>query len=205
MDFQLVRPISKTTDELPMRVTIAALALLSVLQSVAIADPAAELLTKLFAVACVPNLGHPDKVREWAQSHQLAEIKESAALGLFVGPGDKGAAWAVPSTQGSFALSIRGTTQACAVWARTADPEETLALFQKLIDGVKRSGIEITVDNDTVTPTSVGNAHTLVYNVTAPNAPTSFEFTLLTAEHAGGAFQASMQAAQAGPHQAPSK
>jgi hypothetical protein len=188
-----------------MRVTITAFVFLSAFQSAAVADPAAEFLTKLFITACVPNLGQPAKVREWAQGHQLAEIQNPVALGLFVGPGDTGAAWALPSAQGSFALSIRGKTQACAVWARAADPKETLALFRKLIEGVKRPGIEITVDKDTVTPTPVGDAHALVYNVTAPNAPTSIEFTLLTAERTGGAFQASMQAAQAGPHQAPSK
>jgi hypothetical protein len=40
----------------------------------------------------------------------------------------------------------------------------------------------------------------LVYNVAAPSAPTSFEFTMLTAERPGGAFQASLQAAKAGTH-----
>jgi len=184
---------------------IAAFVLLSTFQSVAIADPAAEFLTKLFITVCVPNLGQPARVREWAQGHQLSEIQNPVALGLFVGPGDKGAAWAVPSGQGSFALSIRGTTQACAVWARAADPGETLVLFQKLIEGVKRPGIEITIDQDTVSPSPVGDAHALVYNVTARNAPTSFEFTLLTSGRTGGAFQASMQAAQGGPHQTPTR
>jgi len=188
-----------------MRIILTAFVLLAAFQSAAVADPAAQFLTKLFITVCVPNMGQPTKVREWAQSHQLAEIQNPVALSIFVGSGDKGAAWAVPAAQGSFALSIRGTTQSCAVWARTADPSETLALFQKLIEGVKRPGIEITVDKDAVSPSPVGDAHALVYNVTAPNAPTSFEFTLVTAERAGGAFQASMQAAPAGPHQAAPK
>jgi hypothetical protein len=72
--------------------------------------------------------------------------------------------------------------------------------FKKIVEGVKRPGIEVTVDKDTVSPSPVGEAHALVYNVTAPGAPTSFEFTMLTAERPGGAFQASMQAAQAGAH-----
>jgi hypothetical protein len=188
-----------------MRIAIAALVLLAGFQSEAFADPAAQFLTKLFITACVPNMGQPTKVREWAQGHQLAEIQNPVALGVFVGSGDNGAAWAIPSAQGSFALSIRGTTQACAVWARTADPAETLTLFQKLIEGVKRPGIEIAVDKDSVSSTPVGDAHALVYNVTAPNAPTSFEFTLVTAERPGGAFQVSMQVAKARPHQAPPK
>lgn len=188
-----------------MRITLTAFVLLTAFQSAAFADPAAQFLTKLFLTACVPNMGQPTKIREWAQAHQLAEIQNPVALGLFVGPGDKGAAWAIPSVQGSFALSIRGMTQACAVWARAADPAETLMLFQKLIDGVKRPGIEIAVDKDSVSSTPVGEVHALVYNLTAPNAPTSFEFTLVTAEHPGGGFQVSMQVAKAGPHQAAPK
>jgi hypothetical protein len=195
----------RTATRFPVRIVIVACVVLSAVQSAASADPAAGFLTKLFITSCVPNLGQPVKVREWAQEHQLAEIQNPVALGVFVGPGDKGAAWTVPSAQGNFALSIRGTTQACAVWARAADPAQTLALFQKLIEGVKRPGIEITVDMDKVSPSPVGDAHALVYNMTAPNAPASFEFTLLTAERAGGAFQASMQAAKAGPHQASPK
>jgi hypothetical protein len=92
------------------------------------------------------------------------------------------------------------TTQACSVWARTANPGDVLALFEQIIEGVRRPGIEITVDKDTVSQSQVGEARTLVYNVKAPDAPTSFEFTLLTAQRTGGAFQASMQAAKASGH-----
>jgi hypothetical protein len=175
------------------------------LEPAAAVDPAADFVTKLFITVCVPNLGQPMKVREWAQGHRLVEIQSPAALAVFVGPGGKGAAWAIPAAAGSFALSIRGLTQACAVWAQAADPGEALTYFKKIVEGVKRPGIEIAVDKDTVLPSSVGETHALVYNVAAPNAPTSFEFTLLTAEHPGGSFQVSMQAAKAGPHQPSAK
>jgi hypothetical protein len=171
----------------------------------AAADPAADFLAKLFITVCVPNLGQPMKVRDWAEQRRLQQIQDPVALGIFVGPGDQGAAWAIPAAEGSFVLSIRGTTQACAVWARAADPSEVIKSFRTIIDGVRRPGIEVTVDQDIVSATPIGEAHSLVYNVTAPNAPTSFEFTLLTAERPGGAFQASMQAAKAGPHQASRK
>jgi hypothetical protein len=178
--------------------TVVALLLIAV--QPATADPAAAFLTKLFIEVCVPNLGQPAKVREWAEQHHLGQIQSPTALAVFVGPGGNGAAWAVPAAAGSFALSIRGMTQACAVWARAADPGEVMTNFKTIVEGVKRPGIEVTVDKDTVSPSPVGEAHALVYNVTAPSAPTSFEFTLLTAERPGGAFQASLQAAQAGAH-----
>jgi hypothetical protein len=183
-----------------IRTAVAVTALLASIQPATAADPAAQFLVKLFATVCIPNLGQPTKVREWAQERHLGEIQNPLALHAFVGSGDKGAAWAIPVAEGNFALSIRGTTQACAVWAQAADPGEVLVLFKQIIEGVGRPGIEITVDKDTVSPSPVGEARILVYNVGAPGAPTSFEFTLLTAERRGGAFQASIQAAQASAH-----
>lgn len=177
--------------------SLIAVLLLAAAQPATAADPAAQFATKLFIDACIPNMGRPAQVREWAQAHQLNQIDNPAALGVFVGPGANGAAWAIPAAQGSFALSIRGTTQACAVWARTADPKELLTNFRKVVEGVKRPGIDVSVDKDETSPSPSGDAHVLVYSVAAPDAPTRFLFTLLTAERPGGAFQASMQVAQA--------
>ncbi len=146
------------------------------------ADPAAAFLTKLFINVCVPNLGQPAKVREWAEAHHLGQIDSSAMLGLFVGPGGNGAAWAVPTAVGKFALSIRGMSQACAVWAQAANPDEVETSFKTIVKNFKRPGILVSVDKDTVSPSPVGDVHALVYNVTRPNAPTSFEFTMLTAQ-----------------------
>ena len=164
------------------------------------ADPAANFLANLFINACLPNLGQPAKVQQWAEGHHLGKIENAGALGVFVGPGGKGAAWAVPAAEGKFVLSIRGTTQACAVWAQAANPVDVKNDFQKIIEGVKRPGINASIDKDTVAPRPVGEVRALVYNVAVPNAPASLEFTLLTAERSGGAFQASMQAAKAGAH-----
>jgi hypothetical protein len=157
---------------------------------------AANFAVKIFLEACVPNMGEPQKVRTWAESKHLQPVTAPAALGLFVGPGGKGAAWAVPSEFGSFALAIRGATEACAVWARTADPHEVERKFKTLIEGVKRPGLSIRVDQDKTTPTPVGQARSLVYNVIADGARTGFEFTMLTTERSGGAFQASLQVAR---------
>jgi hypothetical protein len=184
---------------------VATLLLSATVQPAAAVDPAAQFLTKLFNTVCVSTLGHPTKVREWAQGHRLVQVQNPEALNVFVGSGE-GAAWTVLDEEGGkFALSIRGATQACAVWARTADPGEVLVSFKQIIEGLRRPGVEITVDKDTVSPSPLGEVRVLVYNVATPGAPTSFEFTLLTAQRAGGAFQASMQAAKASAHQAPTK
>jgi hypothetical protein len=175
--------------------------LLAAVQPAATArDPAADFLVRLFTKVCIANLGQPIKVREWAQEHRLGKIQNPVAVHVFVSSGANGAAWAVPAAEGSFVLSIRGTTPACAVWAQAANPQEVLASFKQIIEGVERPGIEITVDKDTVSPSPVGEARALVYKVMTPGAATSFEFTLLTAERTGGAFQASIQAAKASTH-----
>jgi hypothetical protein len=188
-----------------IRTASAVTALLVAVQPTTAADPAAQFLVKLFSTACIPNLGQPTKVREWAQERHLGEIQNPMALGVLVGSGDKGAAWAIPAAEGNFALSIRGTTQACAVWAQAADPGEVLVLFKQIIEGVKRPGIEITVVKDTVSPSPNGEARSLIYNVVAPGAPTSFVFTLVTAQRTGGGFQATLQAARASAPQTPTK
>lgn len=160
-------------------------------------DPNANFVMRLFIDACVANMGQPDKTRAWAAERHLQEVSSPAALEVFVGSGAKGSAWAVPSPLGSFALSIRGTTEACAVWARTADPTEVSAGFKQLIEGVKRPGLDVGTDSDTSASTPAGLARSLVVHVWPASGPAGFAFTMLTAEHAGGPFQASMQMARA--------
>jgi len=83
------------------------------------------------------------------------------------------------------------------VWARAADPAEVERQFKVLIDGVKRPGIEVKVQEDKTVPTGTGNARALAYAIFAPGAPVSFAFIMITAEHPGGGFQAELQVATA--------
>lgn len=70
----------------------------------AAADAQAGFVTKLFIDACVPNMSQPTKIRAWAEDHHLNQISSTAALDVFVGSGDRGAAWAVPAASGNYAL-----------------------------------------------------------------------------------------------------
>jgi hypothetical protein len=160
------------------------------------ADPGAVIVMKIYTDVCVPNMGKPDQVRAWAAEKHLPPITSEPALGVFVGAGEHGGAWAVPSNAGNFALSIRGKTEACAVWARKADPADVEAAFKKVIDGIARPGLEITKIEDKTVPTPIGQARSLVYLVKTASSPTGFVFTMLTAEHPGSAFQASLQIAK---------
>jgi hypothetical protein len=164
----------------------------------ALADDApATFMTRLFVDACLANVGKPEKVRAWALKKKLTEISTPSALGVFVGPGNGGAAWAIPTSFGSFALSIRGSSHACAVWARTADPREVEANFKKILDGVARPGLVVKIVKDENVQGPIGQIRTLIYSVSsAGDDEHGGLYTLQTSEKAGGAYQATLQAAK---------
>ena len=172
-----------------VRCLIVISAMMALCPPAAAADASASAFTKLFIDACVPNIGRPDGVRAWAAAQGLVAITEPAALDLFVGGGD-GSAWDVPSAAGRLVLSVRGRTQGCSVWARTAETTEVRADFVQLMEGVRRPGLTVSESADSHKPTPFGDYNVLSYEVTAPGARQGFVFILQTVERPGGAFQA---------------
>ena len=158
-------------------------------------DASASFVTQLFMNVCIPNAGQAEKIRAWALEKKLVAVTAPSALDVFVGAGDGGAAWAVPTSFGSFALSIRGKTHACAAWARAADPAEVEGNFRKILEGAARPGLVVKVIKDENAPGPTGVMHTLIYAVSnAGNEGRGYLYTLQTAEKTGGAFQATLQA-----------
>ena len=155
----------------------------------------ADFLMQLFTDACIPNKGHPERVRAWAAAQHLQEMTAPQAIKLFVGDGPNGIAWRIPSPQGNFALSIRGTTQGCTAWARTADPAEVTALFTKLIEASTRPNVEIGVESDKTTPTPYGDSRALVYHLYPQSGKTGFGLMMVTVEREGSPMQAELQIA----------
>jgi len=157
------------------------------------ADPGAEFLLRLFNNACMPNIAHADRVRAWAADHHLSAVQNPAAISIYVGPGDGGGLWAVPSPAGTFALSVRTETKACAVWAGAADPDEVSARVKTMMDELKRSGNTVSVVRDSTTDMEFGRRHGLIYLVSSAGAPNSVALTMITNERPGGAYQATLQ------------
>jgi hypothetical protein len=182
------------------RLILTSLLAVGITSTTAVADDAsASFVTRLFINVCVPNVGQAENVRAWALEKKLVEVNAPSAREVFVGAGDGGAAWAVPTSFGSFALSIRGKTHACAVWARAADPVEVEGSFRKILEGVARPGLVVRVVKDDNAPGPTGLIHTLVYGVSSVgNEGRGNLYTLQTAEKTGGAFQATLQAAKYG-------
>ena len=113
------------------------------------------------------------------------------------GPGVKAIAWAVPSTVGTFALSIRGRTEACAVWARAANPADVEGLFRRILEGASRPGIDVRVFKDTRDQSPSGVVHTLIYSVSGTEKQRGgLMYIMQTAERSGGPFQASLKSAR---------
>lgn len=158
-------------------------------------------IIQLFLDACVPNMGKPDGVRAYAAAHNLTVITDKTLLGAFVGPGPHGAAWLVPSAPPQhYALSIRGTTEACAVWAAQADPQATETQFTKIVEGTARPGIEVKKDSVKTQPNQFGLGKYVMYHMLSPTSGQGFEFTLIINDHSGGLFQASVQVSRVAPH-----
>jgi hypothetical protein len=172
--------------------------------SATFADTNANVLIQLFNSACVQNMGHPDDTRRWAADNHLTALTHPDALKLFVGdnPVGKGAAWNVPSATASrLALSLRGMTEACTVYAEQADAGALEKMFLQEIIQTTRPGIEVRKDSEKIEHTRVGTAKQLVYIVTKTGlADKGYEFILTTAEHPGGPYQASIQVAPVSLH-----
>jgi hypothetical protein len=158
-------------------------------------DASANFIVRLFVTVCIPNVGQPERVRAWAAEQHLDALTSPIALNVFVGSGGNGAAWVVPSSAGSFALSIRGSTEACAVWAKAASPADVETLFRKIVEGAAGPGIDVSVVKDAADRSRYGTIHTLVYSISgADKQQGGFLYTMQTAEHPGGLFQVSLQA-----------
>lgn len=157
-------------------------------------DASAAFLANLFVEACVPHLGQPDQVREWALSRGLKRIEEAKGRAAVVGSGGKGEAWSVPSADGSFALSLRGETGSCAVWAQKTAAADALSLFQTLVESVAGAGVDLHVERDE----AGAGRRLLTYEAEAPGAGAVFEFTLLTLDRPDALYQAMMEAGRGG-------
>ena len=174
-----------------------AFALLAFLPAAASADPNANSLIHLFNDACIQNMGRPDATRAWAATQRFRVLTHPSVLRLFVGdnPRGKGVAWEVPSlTTARFALSLRGSTEACTVYAERADVKAVESMFLQEVQGAKRPGIDVRKDVEKVSKGHFGLVKQLIYIVTTTgNVDKGYEFIFTTAERPGGPYQVSVQ------------
>lgn len=158
-------------------------------------------LIQLYNNVCLQFLNKPDDIRAWAKEKLLKPISDQKILDSFVGPGARTDAWLVPSPTGDpFAVSIRAATHGCAAWAIRADPHYVLPAFEQQIHGFARTGYEIRKDNDETYDTPFGVGHSISYYMRKISNDLGFEFSAITAERAGGIFQATLQVSKVERH-----
>jgi hypothetical protein len=161
-------------------------------------DSGTILVARLFSDACLPRIGKPNEVRAWATAKGFPEIKKNELLDALVGPGGKGAAWLVPTSDQNahLALSIRGQTEGCAVWAEQADPDQARAYFSNMVEGIARPGITVKREPDQSSP--LGRA--IMYEVGDSNRLLAYEFLLIISEKPGTLFRVNMQVSSVAWH-----
>ena len=152
-------------------------------------DPSAIAAGQLFTDACLAHIGHPDQVRAWAADNQLNVITDPASLHDYAGDGPKGGAWQLRDNEGNLLLSIRAESEACAVWARKADPADAAEVFKGAIEALKQPDSNMAVTGDETPSTPRGKAHVLKYELFTPSTGMAAVFSMITAAQAGGPYQ----------------
>ena len=160
-------------------------------------DPQVADATRLFSQGCVDHIGDPGGTRAWADGQGFPRIGPGPLTEVLIGPGDKGAAWMIPGEGPHLALSIRGRTEACAVWAERADPVEATTIFRRIMAGTERPGVRVERQPDATRTTPYGALRTEMYQVSGNQPGRALVFTLITVERPGGVFQVNMQVAVA--------
>ena len=153
-------------------------------------DANAGILIKMFGEACAASLGRPDDARAYVEKNKLAPVTGPAMLKLMAGEGEAGAAWSArnPATRKNFAVSIRGETQTCAVWAETVDPAQLEAMFRRLVEAVTRPGVTVALEKEDAVPTKTGTGKLLAYRVTNAAAQNHWLFAMIAADKPGSLF-----------------
>jgi hypothetical protein len=164
-------------------------------------DYDAQAAFRIFTASCVRGLAQPDNVRNWAESTRLKLITDPADLNTFVGPGQGGTAWTLPSTNDRrITLSLRGGTQACVVWAERADPKSAEELFREMVQGAAKADVAVKIETEQVFSTATGKARLLIMSVADKNGE-GYQFTFMAGDRPGTFFsgapvQVSMQMAR---------
>lgn len=163
-------------------------------------------LIKLFSDACLSVRGKHESIRAFAVQSGFQAIDDWALLPALVGDGDNGIAWAanIPDATGRFALSIRGGSGVCAVWAETAAPPDLETRFRDLAEGLARTGVTVTVEREELIPTRTGEGALIAYRVADGAAKQYFLLSLVVGDKSGSLFngapfQATVQFANASP------
>jgi hypothetical protein len=143
-------------------------------------------LFQLFSDACIANRAAPDGVKAWADDHHLEAVQSAGALQTFAG-GDGGAVWEAKMPSSAFALAVRASGGACAVYGDKLDVAVVESLVKGFADELKSAGRRVVVVKDDES----GAQHNLIYLADGPAG--KLTLAMIVNDKPGGAFQATIQ------------
>ena len=124
------------------------------------ADQQANAVARLFMDGCTANLGDEPKLNEWIRQNKLRPTDSGFAQKVL--QGQPGEVWSATSQIGDF-LVVVGSPYRCAVWARRANARLAVEHFQRLVKGVERPGLSVTLEKDQEIQGQGGKYRQVVY------------------------------------------
>ncbi|KAF0813555.1 hypothetical protein IGB42_01906 [Andreprevotia sp. IGB-42] len=128
----------------------------------------ADVVTRLFAEACLGNLGKNDAASAWAKKNRLQPVEGD--FSKVVLDGEAGEVWGVG---GEFLLVLRGQYQ-CAAWARTADAKQVEKNLTQLVKGTAKPGLVVKQILDKSADKDGSKYHQLGFSVAKEGASSGF-------------------------------
>ena len=128
----------------------------------------------LFAQTCLSNVGELNVLAEHLGASLTKVPKEF--LPLYLAKKD-GAAWTLPTTAGTYVISITG--QRCAVYSSDRDAAGSEKAFEEIIATARRSGMRLTKTKDHRHPSLDGHGRQLSYDARITNERASMKLELV--------------------------
>jgi hypothetical protein len=153
-----------------------------------------KMVVRLWSDSCASHFSNPEAIKAFARSVHLAENPEYSASLLQEGPGTVWDASLGPMLQVALVLLDNGT---CRVIAHRADSATVNALFIAILEGTRRTGLEVIKASDTTTTQNHIQFHTIAYYVGAKPASAGWGFTATTTESQQAVHQVVMTVARA--------
>jgi hypothetical protein len=164
-----------------MRKWIAALIMLGMTSSFAIASTLAEKqagsFANIYASLCLEHLNNLGALREKLQS--MPRLPPEKATHFLAGKA--GDAWPVPDQHGTFVLALAADDDFCAVYGRKADTRFAKQQFAKLVGTAPAPLVAEEMASKLTETSANGTTQTASYEWSAPGARRKLLFMLTTA------------------------
>jgi len=154
-----------------------------------IRDPGADAVTAVYTQACIRNMGHVERVTQWAEAHSLAPVAAGKSSGT-----DESVKWVFVSGGSKIALVVSASHQSCTVFADRAGQDGILKGFGTLAQSmVAINGAANVKVKKARTEGQFGSVLTAEFTAARNNFFDHVIGRMVAVERPGGPFQALLQ------------